>query len=436
MPRPRVSWLVLALAALPPRPALPCERIAPKADRPAFTVTPAISAGTWHTCAVGSDGIAWCWGSNLEKQLGSDTLRSSTLPVRVPIDRGIVEIAAGYTHTCALDVTGVVWCWGDNRDGELGDGTRDDHARPAPVRGLSDVTRIAVGTWHTCALRVDGAVFCWGNGILGTLGDGRNHTSDLPVPVTGVTDATAIAAGEDHVCAVRASGRLTCWGRNTWGQLGDGSKDDSNVPRAVMAYTATPTGWVTREMEDAVDVGAGYAHTCALHVDGRVRCWGANWYGQLGNGTTTDTTSPVTINLVSRVREISLGHLDSCALLADGTARCWGSNAFGQIGDGTKDDALVPVAPRLGEGDAAPSLDGLVAIRAGGHACAADVSGALWCWGANYTGQLGDGTTESRWLPRRVLAGGDALTGSSTSRSPPTGGRRRPLRSRWAGRGR
>jgi alpha-tubulin suppressor-like RCC1 family protein len=245
-------------------------------------------------------------------------------------------------------------------------------------------------------VRVDGTVFCWGNGILGALGDGRNHTSDLPVPVVGITDAVAIAAGEDHVCAVHASGRLSCWGRNTWGQLGDGSKDDSNVPRAVMELRATPRGWVTAELEGAVSVGAGYAHTCVAHVDGRVSCWGANWYGQLGNGSTVDTSSPVTIP-VSRVKAISLGNLDSCALLADGTARCWGANTYGQVGDGTTRHAREPLAPLLGPGG--EPLGGLVAIRAGDHTCAVDAGGAMRCWGAGYTGQLGDGAQENQPFP-------------------------------------
>jgi alpha-tubulin suppressor-like RCC1 family protein len=390
------SIMIASIAALAPLRALPCEEDA------GVTVTPAISVGTWHTCAVGSDGVARCWGSNTEKQLGNGTLRSSATPVRVPIDRAVVQIAAGYTHTCALDVEGVVWCWGDNRDGELGDGTREARARPAPVRGLSDVIAVAAGTFHSCALRVDGTVYCWGNGILGTLGDGRNHTSDLPVPVSGITDAVAIATGEDHACAVHASGRLSCWGRNTWGQLGDGTKDDSNVPRRVLEYTATRTGWVTKALEGAVAVGAGYAHTCVLHADGKVSCWGANWYGQLGNGSKSDTTSPVAVLGATRAKAIALGSLESCALLSDGTARCWGSNVYGQLGDGTTRDALKPVALQRGSGP----LGGLVAIAAGGNGCAVDAAGAMWCWGAGYTGQLGDGKHENRAVPGRVSFSG------------------------------
>jgi alpha-tubulin suppressor-like RCC1 family protein len=393
-----LSCLVVP-ATIMPIPAIACE--APTTESASFTATPAISAGTWHTCAVGTDGIARCWGDNLEKQLGREDVRSTRAPLPVPIDRDVVDIAAGYTHTCALDVTGVVWCWGDNRDGELGDGTREARARPLPVRDLGDVTSVAVGAWFSCALRVDGHVFCWGNGILGTLGDGRNHTSDLPVPVDGITNAVAIAAGDSHACAVLASGRLRCWGRNTWGQLGDGTKDDSHVPRAVQATTATTTGWLTKETNDVVSVGAGYAHTCALHADGRVSCWGANWYGQLGNGTTSDTTSPVSVNLVSRVKDLSVGHLNTCTILSDGTARCWGSNAFGQIGDGTTEHALVPTAPRLGGGEGS-MLGGLVAIRAGDHTCAVDAESGLWGWGANYTGQLGDGTRERAVWPRLI----------------------------------
>jgi alpha-tubulin suppressor-like RCC1 family protein len=407
LPRPRLLRfsrlsLVAVFVATVPGHALPCEEGAPAAARTGVAVTPAISVGTWDTCAVGADGLARCWGTNLDGELGVSGLRSSATPVRVPIEH-VVDVAAGYLHTCALDVEGVVWCWGANRDGELGDGTRQDRAAPAPVRGLSDVTGIAAGAYRACAVRVDGAAFCWGNGILGALGDGRNDTSDLPVPVTGITDAVAIAVGEDHACAVHVSGRVSCWGRNTWGQLGDGSNDESNVPRVVKENRSSPGGWVTTEIDDAVAVGAGYAHTCVLHADGRVSCWGANWYGQLGDGSTSGTSWPVQLAKLSRVKAIAVGNLDSCALLSDGTARCWGSNGSGQLGDGATQDALEPVTPQLGSGDAARPLGGLVAIRTGDDTCAVDVSGAMWCWGAGYTGQLGDGAEEDRAVPGLVL---------------------------------
>lgn len=376
---------------------------AAEADVGTVPVTATISVGAWQTCAVGANGAGKCWGNTCGGDVGDRGGAADAVPVCEPIENA-VEFAAGYTHTCALDGAGAVWCWGDNRDGELGDGTREHRTNPAQVRGLSDLVSIAAGTFHTCALRVDGVVFCWGNGILGTLGDGRNHTSDLPVPVFGVTDALAIAGGESHACAIHASGRLSCWGRNTWGQLGDGTTDDSNVPRVVMAFTGTSAERASRELEGAVAVGAGYAHTCAMLVDGTVTCWGANWHGQLGNGTTTGVSSPTAVSGLSRVKALSLGNLNSCAILADGTARCWGSNAFGQIGDGTMRDALEAATPVLGAGDSARPLSGLRAIATGDHTCGVDVFGGAWCWGANYAGQVGDGTREDRSLPVPVVS--------------------------------
>jgi alpha-tubulin suppressor-like RCC1 family protein len=379
---PRLPAVALSLLALfIPRRALACEEITP---------TRQISVGSAQICGVGTDGGLYCW-----------RMLSSAAPVRLPAEH-VVQVAVGYTHTCALDAEGVVWCWGDGRDGEIGDGDRRDRRAPTPVRGLSDVVSIASGTWRSCAVRVDGRLFCWGNGILGALGDGLSHTSDLPVQVDGIADAISVAVGEDHACAVHASGRLSCWGRNTWGQLGNDSKEDAFLPRTVVLREPGEHGWRTKDLDGIVSVSAGYAHTCALRFDGHVCCWGANWYGQLGNTSKALATTPRLVGL-SRVRAISVGNLNSFALLSDGTIRGWGSNAQGQLGDAAPRFAFEPVEPRFGDGDAAAPLADIVAIAGGDHACALDASGVLRCWGSGHVGQLGDGRSVQRSGPVRVL---------------------------------
>ncbi|MBC7227797.1 MAG: chromosome condensation regulator RCC1 [Thermoflexales bacterium] len=348
----------------------------------------AIAAGGAHTCALTRSGAVRCWGWNWYGQLGDGTKTDRPMPVGVVgLGRDVVAIAAGEAHTCALTRSGAVWCWGSNGGGELGDGTTTDRPTPVRVVGLgSDVVAIAAGWAHTCALTAGGEVRCWGANV-GQLGDGTTTDRPTPVGVMGLEKGVAaVAAGGLHTCALSTDGGVRCWGQNQYGQLGDGTTTDRLTPVDVVGLE-----------RGVAAVAAGWGHTCALSTDGGVRCWGQNQSGELGDDTTLQRNTPVEV--VSLRRDgvaITAGWGHTCALTQGGRVMCWGANEFGQLGDGTFTGSAVPVG---GVG-----LSGVVAIDAGdAHTCALTTDGGVRCWGSNTLGQLGDGTTTDRNMPVEVV---------------------------------
>jgi alpha-tubulin suppressor-like RCC1 family protein len=231
--------------------------------------------------------------------------------------------------------TGGVRCWGNNMYGQLGDGTTTSRPTPPPTDVLTGVQAIATGFNHTCALMTTGGVRCWGYNRLGELGDGTTTSRATPPPTDVLTGVQAIAAGGGHTCALVTTGGVRCWGSNSHGQLGDGTWASRSTP---------PTTDVLTEVQA---IATGVSHACALMTTGGVRCWGANtvvqsiegWQtivtGQLGDGTTTDRSTPPTTDALSGARAIAAGRYHPCALTTTGGVRCWGDNSSGQIGAGS-----------------------------------------------------------------------------------------------------
>ncbi len=342
----------------------------------------AITAGGSHSCALLSDGTARCWGAGGSGQLGNNgTVTKQLVPVVVSGLSSAVAIAAGGAHTCALLANGSVRCWGANVSGQLGDSTVSNRLTPAVVSGLSGAVAITAGNQHTCALVATGAVRCWGFNATGQLGDGTTVPRTVPVIVADLARAVAITAGASHTCALRADGTARCWGSNLSGQLGDNSASQRLLPVAVAG------------LQNAVAVSAGLQHTCALTADGRGHCWGNNGAGQMGDGTTggeRHIPGVVSSSLINGVA-ISAGSQHTCALLADGSAKCWGSDSFGQLGDGTFvidgiGESPTPVLAGTGTFTARDMAAGR------NHTCAVRANGTVACWGANESGQIGDGT--------------------------------------------
>jgi alpha-tubulin suppressor-like RCC1 family protein len=349
-----------------------------------------ISGGYDHTCALTSAGWLKCWGDGRDGQLGDGSLNSSATPRDVAgLTSGVLAVAAGWHHSCALTSAGGLKCWGDGHDGQLGDGNVNGSATPRDVAGLtSGVLAVTAGTYHNCALTSAGGLKCWGFGEYGQLGGGSFNSSAMPRDVAGFSSGVvAVAAGTYHSCALTSAGGLKCWGDSINGQVGDGSFNISATPTEVAGLSS-----------GVVAVAAGYSHTCALTSAGGLKCWGYNAYGQLGDGSFNGSATPRDVTgLSSGVVAIAAGGNHSCALTSAGGLKCWGYNFFGQLGDGSFNRSATPR-------DVAGLSSGLVAVAAGGnHTCALTSAGGVKCWGFGESGQLGDGSFNSSAMPKDVI---------------------------------
>jgi alpha-tubulin suppressor-like RCC1 family protein len=339
-----------------------------------------IAASHEISCALEPDGTVRCWGNPFP--------RTATLLAGVS---GATSLANGRFHQCALIADGTVSCWGRNDRGQLGNGTTSPSSTfnpPAPVPGISDAVYVGAGIAHTCALIADGTVRCWGDNDDGQLGDGTLYQRDAPVTVAGIPGAASLDVLGAHTCALIADGTVRCWGRNEHGQVGDGT-----------VTTPHPLPTTVVGLSGVAALGGGGWHTCALLANGTVTCWGFNYSGELGTTTSSNNNPlPLPVPGVSGVVDIAQGAVgqSTCVLLADGTVRCWGDNTYGELGDGTLAQSTTPVTP-IG-------ITGAVAISTSGyHACVTLADGTARCWGSGMWGELGDGTTNNHPAPITVL---------------------------------
>jgi alpha-tubulin suppressor-like RCC1 family protein len=309
----------------------------------------------------------------------------SVAPLAAPGAVHAKAVTTGFVHSCALTLKGAVRCWGYNGDGELGNNTTADSAVPLQVYGLSKgVKAISAGAYFTCALTTKGAVLCWGSNSYGQLGDNTTTNAVKPVAVYGLNKGVkSISAGNFFACAVLSKGAVKCWGANTYGQLGDGTTTNSAKPVAVAGLTKA-----------VLAVGGGGYHSCAVTSKRAVKCWGYNAEGELGDNTKVNSSTPVAVYGLSKgVKAVVAGSYDTCALTTKGGVKCWGYNGDGELGDGTTTGSTKPVA--------AFGLSKKVKAIAYGdiHGCAVTTSGQVKCWGYNGYGALGDNTTTTSNKP-------------------------------------
>jgi alpha-tubulin suppressor-like RCC1 family protein len=322
----------------------------------------AIAAGASHSLAVKSDGTAWAWGFNFYGQLGNGNNTNSSTPVQASGLSGVTAIAGGYAHSLAVKSDGTAWAWGLNNFGQLGNGTNVSSSAPLQVSGLTGVTAIAGGNAHSLAAKSDGTVWAWGLNSRGQLGNGTNASSTTPVQASGLSGVTAVASQAEayHSLAVKSDGTVWAWGLNNYGQLGNG---------ATSGTSPNPTAVQVSGLSGVSAIAAGGSHSLALKTDGTVWAWGYNAEGELGNGTTTNSSIPLQVSGLSGVIAIAGGAYHSLALKSDGTAWAWGYNAWGQLGNGTTANSSTPVK--------VSGLSGMTAIAGGDfHSVALTLTGA------------------------------------------------------------
>jgi alpha-tubulin suppressor-like RCC1 family protein len=364
-----------------------------------------IDSGYQHGCAVLATGTAMCWGKDDTGQLGNGATTGDQglpNPVALAPPRRAVSISAGWEHSCAVLDNGTAACWGSDTSGRLGNGA---------VAGVQEVpsavdlpvgrraTAISAGFQHSCAILDDGSAMCWGADASGQLGNGPASAASRPQPepvsLPVGSRAIAITAGFDWSCAVLDDGELRCWGEGAYDGI-SGSADQ-----------ATPTVVPLPSGRRAVGVSAADFHSCVVLDDGAVRCWGLEIHGELGDGMPVNSTAftPVGVLLPAGAQAIAVGagRQHSCAVLSGGEMACWGLDAGGPLGDGgdfTDPDQPAPVAAAI------PFGRQVVALGTGGdNSCALLDDGSLWCWGLDTDLQVGDGNVvANQFSPVLVLA--------------------------------
>ena len=295
-----------------------------------------VAAGGSHTAAVTKDGDLYMWGYNNYGQLGVYTNVDKNTPVLVNNSttalpaKSVKYVALGGSHSAAITKDGSLYIWGWNNYGQLGDGTTT--GRYTPIKIMDNVASVSLGNSHSAAITKDGSLYMWGYNGNGRLGDGT--TTDRYTPVKIMDNVASANLGDDHSAAITKDGSLYMWGKNDCGQLGDGTTDNkTNKTRP------------HRVASNVQSVELGDVHTTVISKDGGLYTWGYNYYGQLGNGTTTKSSNP--IKIMNDVVSCAGGYNHTVALKKDGTVYTWGRNNCGQLGDGTTTDRTSPVAIQI-----------------------------------------------------------------------------------------
>jgi alpha-tubulin suppressor-like RCC1 family protein len=359
-------------------------------------------------------GIAYAWGDDTSGQLGQGSPANKSSPITVV--GGIPTwsaIAGGINnHTLGLASTGILYAWGRNYGGKLGDNTTTPKSSPITVvGGITTWSKIAAGEGHSAGLTSGGVLYAWGYGSYGKLGDNTTVNKSSPVTVVGgITTWSQITAGKRHMLALTSAGVAYAWGYGTYGRLGDNTSSNRSSPVTVVGGITT---WSK--------ISAGGDHSHGLTSAGVAYAWGYNAKGMLGDGTTVNRLSPVTVvGGITTWSQISAG-IDplgswstgaphSLGLTSAGVMYAWGGASYGRLGDNTTVSKSSPVTVVGG-------ITTWSKISAGGtHSMGLTSTGIAYAWGKNEYGQLGDGTTVSKSSPVTVVGGITTWTQISAGR--------------------
>jgi alpha-tubulin suppressor-like RCC1 family protein len=404
-----------------------------------------ISAGTRHTCGIGVDGNAYCWGARGYGALGNGGSNLRPQAVAVTGQHSFTHLTTGDSFTCGLESNGTAWCWGSNAFGALGNASCIGSACPAPLRvnAAESLTSVDAGGRRACAVGSSGSIWCWGGFV------------PVPTRVTAPVSIAAVSTGPAHACALDVAGRAWCWGENAFGALGSGDNISSTTPREVLTDVQFRS------------IMTGAQHTCAVTAGDVLYCWGSDSHGQLTGSSSHQcqvtnsrgirvmvpcSLAPIRIDLGVAVTRIAESRAyDVCVFAADASLWCWGQYGTRQPDRprapcGYEAGSLLPcsrpaalpgvraVDATAGHGylcvldeagtihcwgtldeltdfpvralDAKRTIPGPPLVHAsfgGGHGCGLTTTGAAWCWGGNSAGQTGDGLADFELLPIPVL---------------------------------
>jgi alpha-tubulin suppressor-like RCC1 family protein len=336
--------------------------------------------------------LALVWGCNGTGRLGDGTTVDKSSPVSVI--GGFTDwcqVSGSSSHSLGVRTDGTAWAWGSGGQGRLGDGTTVSKSSPVSViGGFTDWCQVSAGSSHSLGVRCNGTAWAWGGNSLGVLGDGTTVSKSSPVSVIGgFTDWCQVNAGDRHSLGVRCDGTAWAWGCGVQGLLGDGTTVNNSSPVSVVGGF---TDWC--------QVSGGYGHSLGVRSNGTAWAWGSNGVGRLGDGTTVDKSSPVSvIGGFTDWCQVSGSSSHSLGVRCDGTAWAWGCNSSGRLGDGTTTNRSSPASVVGGFTD-------WCQVSAGSyHSIGGRSNGTAWTWGRNTSVQLGDGTTVDKSSPVSVIGG-------------------------------
>jgi len=375
----------------------------------------------WSVIAIGGNtscglylGTAYCWGANDWGQIGDGTGTTRGLPTAINTSgvlsgKTITDISVGSYNVCVRTTENKMYCSGMGARGQLGNGSTADTSvmvAPTMTGALSGktITKISLQSQSTCAIASDSKAYCWGLGSSGEIGNNAttvNITTPTAVTNTGVLSGKTlidISSGYTGACVLDSTGKAYCWGRGTEGQLGNGTTPATSLVPVAVTSTGVLSG------KTLTKIRSGLKSVCAIDSAGSMYCWGQNNYGQLGNGSTTNSSNPVAVPLTGllagkTILDVGVGTYSTCVLASDSNVYCWGFNTNGQLGNGSTTNSLTPVAV-----DTSGALSGkTVQIITSGpyndYTCVRASDGQVYCWGLNPRGEFGNNTVSPSAVP-------------------------------------
>lgn len=291
------------------------------------------NATTNAISAIKPNGSLWVWGNNVNGRLGDGTTVIKLSPVQIGTLTNWSKTYAGSQQMYALKTDGTLWTWGNNTTGQLGVGTTVDRSSPVQIGTLTNWVEVGALTATAFAINSTNQLYAWGRGANGGLGDGTTTNKSSPVQIGTLTNWSKISAGNNFGFAVKTDGTLWSWGNGANGRLGNGSQTSRSSPVQV----GTLNNWL--------DVFSRDSSSFAIKTDGTLWAWGSNTNGQLGDGTTVNKSSPVQIGTLTNWSKGSSSSSGGAvvALKTDGTLWTWGQNTVGQLGDGTSTNSSSPI---------------------------------------------------------------------------------------------